>query len=288
MKPQSTTIKTMMASRLFRQNIQSILTPALLMTAMLLSPAAQAIESAQDLRAIYEKTVIQQVNPPEEELQAYTDMMAGALNGAGVNNLASQFIMLVDRNPKVQVGILFWIDAEGVAQFMGASPVSTGRGTGFEHFETPTGVFAHTVANLDYRAEGTKNSKGVRGYGEKGRRVFDFGWQPAKKGWGDKQIAPMRFQVHATDPHVLESRLWTVQSKGCVRIPATLNQLLDRYALLDADYNAAVAEGRKFWVLGKNREDNRWAGKYLVVVDSARDLKPDWTIAAVRQAVKRQ
>ena len=263
---------------------------SLLIAALLLAPAAQALDTATDLKSIYEKTVLQQLNPPQEELQIYADLMATSLNSAGISNLNSQFILLVDRHPKVQASLLFWIDAEGVAQFMGASPVSTGRGTGFEHFETPTGVFAHSIANLDYRAEGTKNSKGIRGYGAKGRRVFDFGWQDAKKGWGDKQIAPMRLQMHATDADVLESRLGTVQSKGCVRIPATLNVLIDHYAVLDAEYNAAQAEGRKFWVLDKNREDNRWAGKYMVVVDSGRELKPEWAAVAAktaRQTVKR-
>lgn len=259
-----------------------------LLAALLLTSSAQALESAQELKNIYESTVLQQLNPPVEELQTYADLMSAALNTAGIANLTSQFILLVDRNPKVQAAMLFWIDGEGAAQFMGASPVSTGRGVGFEHFETPTGVFMHSVVNLDYRAEGTKNSKGVRGYGSKGRRVFDFGWQNAKKGWGDKQIAPMRLQLHATDPNLLESRLGTIQSKGCVRIPATLNVLIDHYAVLDADYNAAVAQGRKFWVLDKARQDNPWAGKYMVVVDSDREQKPDWTVAAMRQPVVRR
>jgi hypothetical protein len=37
-------------------------------------------------------------------------------------------------------------------------------------------VFEHTIAHLDFRAEGTRNEFGVRGYGVKGMGVLDFGW----------------------------------------------------------------------------------------------------------------
>ncbi|PXX44860.1 L,D-transpeptidase [Undibacterium pigrum] len=253
------------------------LKPALaILLALASTVPARALESALSLKDVYARTVEQQVQPTPEDLQNYIDQMISTLVSNNISNLPSQYILLVDRNPKVQVAMLFWLDQQGQYQLIGASPVSTGRSPGFEHFETPTGVYAHSLANLDYRAEGSKNSKGVRGYGIKGRRVFDFGWQKAKKGWGDKIIADMRMQMHATDPGLLESRLGTVQSKGCVRIPGTLNFLLDRYAVLDADYLQAVAEGKKFWVLDKNREDNPWAGRYMVIVDSGKEQKPEW------------
>ncbi|MFZ6655015.1 L,D-transpeptidase [Undibacterium sp. TJN19] len=259
----------------------------LLLGAATLSPTAQAINSALEMKAIYADTVEQQLLPPDEEVLAYGDMMLASLANAGIKNLPPQFIVLVDRNPKVQAAMLFWLDSEGVPQLIGASPVSTGRAaTGFEHFETPVGVFSHSITNLDYRAEGSKNSKGIRGYGAKGRRVFDFGWQPAKKGWGDKQIAPMRLQMHATDPDFLESRLGSMQSKGCVRIPATLNKLLDHYAVLDAEYDTSIAEGKNFWVLEKDRQENAWAGRYMVVVDSGREQRPEWSHYIARKTAK--
>ncbi|MES2037970.1 MAG: L,D-transpeptidase [Pseudomonadota bacterium] len=259
--------------------LSSLLKPAIAISLALAFVApcpAQALESALSLKDIYASTVVQQVQPPPEDLQFYIDQMVVALTSTNISNLPSQYILLVDRNPKVQVVMLFWLDQEGQYQFIGASPVSTGRSPGFEHFETPIGVYTHSLANLDYRAEGSKNSKGIRGYGAKGRRVFDFGWQKAKKGWGDKIIADMRLQMHATDPGILESRLGTVQSKGCVRIPGTLNFLLDRYSVMDADYIQGLAEGKKFWVLDKNREDNPWAGRYMVIVDSGKEQKPEW------------
>jgi hypothetical protein len=36
-------------------------------------------------------------------------------------------------------------------------------------------VFEHTLDNPDFRAEGTVNEFGIRGYGTKGMRIFDFG-----------------------------------------------------------------------------------------------------------------
>ncbi|MFZ6871447.1 L,D-transpeptidase [Undibacterium sp. Di27W] len=257
--------------------LPSLLKPTLaIMVALAFAGPVQALESPLSLKDIYASTVEQQVQPAAEDLQNYIDQMATVLATSNISNLPSQYILLVDRNPKVQVAMLFWLDQEGQYQLIGASPVSTGRSPGFEHFETPLGVYAHSLANLDYRAEGSKNSKGIRGYGAKGRRVFDFGWQKAKKGWGDKIIADMRLQMHATDPGLLESRLGTVQSKGCVRIPGTLNFLLDHYSVLDADYLQALAEGKKFWVLDKNRQDNPWAGRYMVIVDSGKEQKPEW------------
>jgi hypothetical protein len=160
--------------------------------------------------------------------------------------------------------------------FIGAAPVSTGRRGGFEYFLTPVGVFAHTPANPDFRAEGTRNEFGVRGYGVKGMRVFDFGWVIGERTW-DGRTSPMRLQVHATDPDLLEPWLGEPRSKGCIRIPAGLNRLLDRYGLLDADYEEALARGARLWVLAPDRTPTPWSGRYLVVVDSQRAARPPWS-----------
>ena len=64
------------------------------------------------------------------------------------------------------------------------------------------------------------------GRGRKGTRVYDFGWVPAAKGWGNGAMSVMRLQMHATDPDQLERRLGTAQSKGCIRIPASLNEFI--------------------------------------------------------------
>jgi hypothetical protein len=98
----------------------------------------------------------------------------------------------------------------------------------------------------------------------------------AERGWGGGGLGTMRLQVHATDPTVLEPRLGRAESKGCIRIPATLNLFIDRHGLLDADYEAALAAGRRLWVLRSDRSPIAWPGRYLVVVDSGRSERAAW------------
>lgn len=108
--------------------------------------------------------------------------------------------------------------------------MSTGKPGTFEHFVTPLGVFLHTPDIPDFRSVGTYNSNHIRGYGERGMRIFDFGWQLAERGWGKGGSSQMRLAMHATDPDRLAKRLGTVASEGCIRIPATLNRFLDIHA----------------------------------------------------------
>jgi len=191
--------------------------------------------------------------------------------------LSPQYVVLVDRNPFIQAVAIYWMAPDGTFHFIGASPASTGKPGSFDHFITPTGVFEHTVANPDFRAEGTRNENGILGYGRKGMRVYDFGWQQAERGWGREGEATMRLQMHATDPELLERRLGTIQSKGCIRIPAALDTFIDRHAILDADYKQAIAAGQTFYVLSGAREPSPWSGRYLVIVDTGRTSRPSWS-----------
>lgn len=124
-------------------------------------------------------------------------------------------------------------------------------------FDGPRGVFAHSTANMDFRAEGTRNVLGILGYGRKGMRVYDFGWVGAERTWGAGGIGVMRLQMHATDPELLEPHL--------------------RYGLLDADYEAAARAGEHLWVLRTDREPTPWPGRWLVVIDSQRGARPAWS-----------
>jgi hypothetical protein len=227
----------------------------------------------------FAREVDRQLAVPEAEQQAYANLLLAALAAQGVAAEGPQFVLLVDRSPHVQAALLFWKpsgEAGTVPRFVGASPVSTGRPGSFDHFETPLGVFEHLIDNPDFRAEGTFNDNGIRGYGLKGRRVFDFGWQPATRGWGSRGVSEMRLQLHATDPQVLEPRLGTQQSKGCIRTSGGLNQFLDLHAVLDADYEDALARGESFWVLLPQRKPTRWPGRYLVIVETPRSERPPW------------
>jgi hypothetical protein len=237
---------------------------------------AQAPSSPDAVASMYRAEVDRRLNVPPQEVRRYGDLAEKAFARASVTPVLPQYVVVVDRNPHVQALLLMWRSVEGDYQLAGASPVSTGRPGTFDHFQTPVGVFDHTPSNMDYRAEGTYNENGIRGYGEKGMRVFDFGWQQVPKGWDDHAVIQMRLQMHATDPDQLEQRLGTIQSEGCVRIPASLNRFIDRYGLLDAEYEDAAEGGQRLKVLRADRETVADPGRYMVVVDSGRGSRPEW------------
>jgi hypothetical protein len=234
--------------------------------------------SPQQLTAVYRSQVDRAFAVPAGEVRRYRELAEAALRDAQADVSGAQYLLVVDRDPKVQAALLFWRSESGDYRFIGASPVSTGRPGTFDHFETPAGVFEHSPSNPDFRAEGTFNSNGIRGYGRKGMRVYDLGWQRASKGWGDRATIDMRLQMHATEPDSLEHRLGSAQSKGCVRIPATLNTLLDHYGVLDAEYERLAADGQALWVLKEDRETVADPGRYVVIVDSGLKARARWTL----------
>jgi len=247
-----------------------------------LQAGARELESGAALATSFELQVDRRLQLPVEEQRRYAGLLAAELARSVLSGLPSQFFVLVDRNPHIQAVMIFWQSAAGDYYFVGASPASTGRPGEFDHFQTPLGVFEHTIANFDFRSEGTRNVLGIRGYGAKGMRVYDFGWQQATRGWGKGGESPMRLQMHSTDPDLLERQIGKPQSKGCIRIPATLNVFIDKYGLLDADYEWAMLEGKSIWVLRPGREPTPWSGRYLVIVDSQRERRPDWARSLVR------
>jgi len=240
------------------------------------SQSAIAQLGPHEVSEAFAHTVAVRVAVPPEQQALYAARLDQALKQAGIAALAPQYVVLVDRSPAIQLAFIFWRTPGESWEFIGAAPVSTGKPGRYDHFYTPTGVFPHTPDNLDFRAEGTKNSLGVRGYGRKGLRIFDLGWATSKRGWGGGGEGIMRLQMHATDPDLLEQRLGTPDSKGCIRISASLNHLVDHYGLLDAAYEEALAQGGHFWVLAADREPVATPGRYIVVVDSAEGKRPAW------------
>ncbi len=227
------------------------------------------------LAPLYAQQVDRRLRIPENEQGIYAELLSANLDTEDIDK--PQYVVLVDRNRFVQAAMIYWISPERTFHFIGASPVSTGKPGAFDHFITPAGVFEHTIDNPDFRSKGTLNEFGIRGYGRKGMRVYDFGWQRAQKGWGGGGEGELRLQMHATDPDRLEKKCGTRQSKGCIRIPATLNTFIDRYGILDGDYERAMAAGMNFWVLSKTRDPTPWSGKFLVVVDTERTERPAWS-----------
>ncbi|MPW21084.1 L,D-transpeptidase [Paraburkholderia sp. CNPSo 3157] len=230
------------------------------------------------MRNAFARDVTRRLKVPVAEQRAYGDRVQQALEENELGNLSGEYVVLVDRNENVQALFIYFraIPAD-TWQMIGASPVATGRPGQYDHFITPLGVFEHTPDNMDFRAEGTMNENGIRGYGTHDMRIFDLGWAQAERGWGKGGISQMRFQMHATDPDKLEPILGIRHSKGCVRMPASLNVFLDHYGILDREYEALVDEGRSLWVLHSDRVATPWAGRYIVVVDSQRKARPVWS-----------
>lgn len=241
------------------------------------APSAAGDQALPGWSELFARTVDHRLDVPQAEQQRYIRLLQEALAGEMLADLAGQSFVLVDRSPQVQAAMVLVRAQAGGWYWIGATAVSTGKAGTFEHFLTPLGVFAHTLDNPDFRAEGTFNKNHIRGYGLRGRRVFDLGWQLAERGWGDGGTSKMRLQMHATDPRILEPRLGRVASEGCIRIPATLNVFLDVHGVLDADYEAAAASGEQLWILKAHRQTIPWPGRTVVIVDTQTTERPAWS-----------
>lgn len=261
---------------------------------ILVFAAASAPSKAEDgtsLVQIFQHEVANRLDIPQEAQASYAQLLEAALSDTGTQTISSQYVLLLDRNPYVQAVFLYWLDSQTSSNrlhFIGASPASTGKPGNYDYFITPQGVFAHTLDNRDFRAEGSRNKLGIRGFGVKGMRVYDFGWVQGERGWGRGGLSPMRLLMHTTDPDYLEHYLGEPMSKGCIRIPATLNTFIDRYGILDADYEQALANGKKLWMIRPDRTPTSWSGRYLVIVDSGRSERPAWSPKppAINQQIK--
>ena len=240
-------------------------------------PRAGGGDEASRWREQFAQEVDRRLDVPVADQQRYIALLQQAMSKAETRSTPAQAFVLIERSPQVQAAFVIMRTAAGDWQWVGASPVSTGKVGAFDHFMTPLGVFAHTLANPDFRAEGSFNENHIRGYGLRGRRVFDFGWAVAARGWGKGGTSQMRLQMHATDPSVLEPKLGGVESKGCIRIAATLNVFLDRHGILDADYEEARVGGKSLWILGHDRALVPWPGRYLVIIDSLATERPAWS-----------
>lgn len=225
----------------------------------------------------FAREVDHRLDVPLDYQQRAVALMSETLIAAGLADLPTQAFVVVDRSPQIQAAYVVLREQAGGWHWIGATSVSTGKPGSFAHFYTPLGAFEHTLDNPDFRAEGTFNKNHIRGYGVRGRRVFDFGWRVAERGWGNGGSSSMRLQMHATDPHVLEQRLGSVASEGCVRIPATLNAFLDKNGILDAAYEEALARGQALWIIKPGRRIVPWPGRYMVVIDSQAVDRPAWS-----------
>lgn len=238
------------------------------------APANKLAPQLEELRTAFQEEV---PHGATLSVERATEMIAqgkAMLADRAMTPDRAELIVVVDRNPAAQDLAVILAQPHGPWEIVGATKVSTGQPGRFDHYITPTGVFLNTDGILGYRALGTYNENGIRGLGVRGMRVWDFGWQSARKGWrSDGERGDIRLLMHATDPAVLEQRIGRPASQGCVRIPAALNKFLDHHGVLDADYErAALADARYRALLQPDRVPTPLAGNALVVVDSREPL----------------
>jgi len=226
-----------------------------------------------ELRAAMGREVAHLLKPSAAAVAEAAGRAAEFVGGSGQVVDHPQMVVVVDRNPAVE-RLYLMLAQPGPARgwrLVGATHVSTGQAGRKEYYITPVGVFAHTDAILDFRAQGTYNEHHVRGLGLAGMRVWDFGWQWALKGWHtDGEGGDIRLQMHATDPALLEGRLGRPASEGCVRVSSSMNRFMDAHGVLDADYELiAVTDGRYANLLRSDRTPTPLTGRLLVVIDTS-------------------
>ena len=236
------------------------------------SPASYSVaDEIARLRASLTREVPERTPDATRDDRGWIDLATATIAKSSIVIDRPQLIVVVDRAPSVQQMVVVVARPDAKWEVIGGSKVSTGQPGRRLYFITPTGVFVHGTAILDYRALGTFNENHIRGLGVKGMRVWDFGWHPAERGWTrDGTTVDIRLLMHATDPAVLESRLGRPASMGCIRIPTTMNRFLDLHGVLDADHERAAATDARFRaVLRQDRTPTPLAGDLLVVVDSS-------------------
>lgn len=234
-----------------------------------LSPHEAMIE-AKKLALLLRREVPHVIRPDAAHRAAIIADARAAITASGQAITRPQIVVVVDRNPRVQLMTLLLAMPDAPWQVLGGTRVSTGtRGRKF-YYVTPTGVFANTDAILGYRAQGTVNEHGIRGNGVRGMRVWDFGWHEAEKGWlHTGETGAIRLELHATDPHFEEWKLGHPASEGCIRVSSAMNRFLDMHGVLDVDYERAAADDIRFRaLLLPNRTPTGLAGNLLVVIDT--------------------
>lgn len=236
-------------------------------------------------------TLVKRALPIGPDTEAQWQQWAQAAWTAGGKTLdRDQTVVVVNRNPKVQQIAVMVAHPNAPWTLIGVSPTSTGQTGRDKHFISPLGVFDHDGSILDYRAQGTKNENGIRGIGAKGSRVWDFGWQQAETGWlKNPEMRDIRFELHATDPDLLEQRLGHPASAGCIRISAGLNKFLDHYGILDQVYWDQAPTSVALRALLPKDGEPTLAGRYMIVVDQGLPgaVTPEAAPAAAKAAANK-
>ena len=235
-----------------------------------LEPAETSVE-ANRLRKALNGEVQSLLRPTQAQQRRWIAMVRQMLAEQDREISRAQLLVAVDRNPHVQTLMLIVAQPSGPWMVLGGTHVSTGEPNRHGYYITPTGVFVHNDSILDYRAQGTFNENHIRGLGLRGMRVWDFGWQWARKGWlANGERGQIRLLMHSTDPTYLAHRIGRPASEGCIRVPADMNKFIDRHGVLDVDYQQAAVDDVAFRaILPRDAKPTALSGDTLVVVDSS-------------------
>jgi len=228
-------------------------------------------KEAQQLRKAFESEVPEHLKwtagLPVADRLAHTDQ---ALPADG-----PQAVLAVDRAANKQT-IWVVVSSPGKWTVIGGTLVSTGKPGRKEHFKTPVGTFLNDGAILGYRAEGTFNENHVRGLGLKGMRVWDFGWQTTEDWRTPGATVEVRLEMHSTDPANLAHRIGRPDSEGCIRIPASLNQFLDKHGVIDRALTAAApTDPATAQLISRQQNPTPLAGSAVIVYDSSEPQRHD-------------
>lgn len=218
-----------------------------------LAARASAVCTPQDLSRRYESQVDQRLQVPFNEACIYGALAESEISPTLRELDEPQYLLVVDSCPDVQVAFLFWRLMPTQFELIGASPASTGCAARPGHLPTPVGAYPQA------KAEDLPRPRLAT-------RVYDFGVHRTRVPAGG--FAQLRLQARAATG-AARSRLGTAQSDGCVLLPPALVAFLDRYGVLDGTHQRVTPAG----------ELMPFGGRYLVVVDSEREGRPEWAAA---------
>jgi hypothetical protein len=214
---------------------------------------ADGVCTPRDLARRYAALVDRQLRVPSNESLIYGGLAENELAGFREPLDGPQYLLVVDSCPAVQAAFLFWRLLPGRYELIGASPASTGNPEQAGCVQTPQGVFSQAEV----------------GYGRRlTSRVYDFGLHRTRRG-PRGAFTELRLQARAATGRT-GALLGKVQSNGCILLPPGMVAFLDQFGVLD--------DGRKDSVTPTG-EALPFAGRYLVVIDSERDERPDWVAA---------
>ena len=234
-------------------------TPGLRRRSLLLSAAAalaplgalaDGVCTPSDLSRRYAALVDRQLRVPANEALIYGGLAENELFGLGDRLSGPEYMLVVDSCPAVQAAFLFWRLLPGRYELIGASPASTGNPEQAGCLATPQGVFAQ--AQVEYGRRLTS-------------RVYDFGRHRTRRTPAGG-FSELRLQARAATGRT-GALLGRAQSDGSILLPPGMVAFLDQFGVLD--------QGRKDGMTPAG-ETLPFAGRYLVVVDSERDERPDW------------